>query len=226
MILWINIRVEYSILSFNGHIPVSISSPVERTVIGICNILFNDWFHIFSIVCISLVDIFSHTSNPYNIAGMRHVSKSLIFTLIFSCLALCFDDIPFICLIILFTLFSVSLCALLDYLLCLALFLSKYMYLLLQSFFPLNLLFFLVTLFQLLLSYILSFSVHTVFCLCFHFSAVFYYFFYCVCIPYCCNIIYKDGHTYFYIAIFTCKFFTYCCSWCTAYNGSICQGFP
>ena len=160
MILWINIRVEYSILSFSGHIPVSISSPVERTVIGICNILFNDWFHIFSIVCISLVDIFSHTSNPYNIAGMRHVSKSLIFTLIFSCLALCFDDIPFICLIILFTLFSVSLCALLDYLLCLALFLSKYMYLLLQSFFPLHLLFFLVTLFQFI--YFVFFSPHCI----------------------------------------------------------------
>ena len=32
--LWINIRVEYSVLSFAGHIPVSISNPVEGVVTG------------------------------------------------------------------------------------------------------------------------------------------------------------------------------------------------
>ena len=44
----------------------------------------------------------------YNIAGARHVSKSLIFTLISSCPTFCFDDIPFISLNILLALLSVS----------------------------------------------------------------------------------------------------------------------
>ena len=53
----------------------------------------------------------SHASNPLylaNIAGARHVSMSLNFTLISSCPTFCFDDIPFISLNILLALLSVS----------------------------------------------------------------------------------------------------------------------
>ena len=42
IILWINIIVEYSILSFAGHMPVSISNPVEGVGTGSCSIFFND----------------------------------------------------------------------------------------------------------------------------------------------------------------------------------------
>ena len=60
--------------------------------------------------------------------------------------------------------FQFLLCTLLDYFLCLALFISNYIYLLHQCFLPLPLLLFvLVSLFQLLLSNILSFSIHIVF---------------------------------------------------------------
>ena len=117
IILWINIIVEYSILSFAGHMLVSISNAVEGVGTGSCSIFFNDWF----------CNIFLHASNPYNIAGRRHFSKSLIFTLISSCPTFRFDDNPSISLIILLALLSVFLCAVLDYLLCLALFLSNYM---------------------------------------------------------------------------------------------------
>ena len=127
MILWINTRVEYSILSFAGHIPVSIRKSVEGVVTGRCYIFFNDWFCTFSIACISFFDFHLHTSNSCNNTGMRHVSKSLIFTLISSCPTFCFDGIPFISLIILFALLSVFLYVLLNYLLCVALLLSNYM---------------------------------------------------------------------------------------------------
>ena len=33
----------------------------------------------------------------------------------------------------------------------------------------------------------------------FHISEVSYFFSYCICISFCCNVIHKDGQTYFYI---------------------------
>ena len=92
----------------------------------------------------------------YNIAGARHVSKSLIFTLISSCPTFCFDDIPFIFLNIVLASLSVSLCALFGYLLC---FTSSSIY----SCFCLPVL---------IVKHFVFFSPFCIFFLCFHFSAV------------------------------------------------------
>ena len=159
MILWVRIRFEHSILSFAGHIPVLIVNPVERVRTSRYNIFFSDWICIFFIACISLFDIFLHTSDPYNINGMRLVSKDLILSLVLHSVLMIFHLSLW-----LFYLpcFQLPLSAVLDYLLCLALFLINNT--LLQSHLPSPLLLFVfISLFQYLLSYILSFSVHIVF---------------------------------------------------------------
>ena len=159
----------------------------------------------------------------------------MIFALIFSYPTFYSYDIPFFSLIILFALLLVFLCALLEYLLCFALFLSNNMCLLLQSFLPLPLLLFiLVCLLQLLLSYILSFSVQIVFFSLFPFSAVSYSVLIVPASPIAAMSSIKmtylflpifdiSIHTYFYTAIFTYYFFSnfiYLCAWCRAHNGS------
>ena len=91
-----------------------------------CSIFFNDWFCIFSIASISLCFGILSPAMLQTIAGARHVSKNLNFTLISSCPTFCFDDIPFIFLNIVLASLSVSfMCSFrFRYLLCLALFLS------------------------------------------------------------------------------------------------------
>ena len=145
---------------------VSISNPVEGVVTGSSNIFFIDCFCIFPIACISRFDIFPHASNPYNISGMKH-DLFLPYVYIWCCsIYLSYHSVSLVC-------FQSLLCALLDYFLCLALFRSNYMYLLLQSLLLLPLLFILVSLFQLLLSYILLFQfilyfLEFLFLLCLH----------------------------------------------------------
>ena len=62
-------------------------------------------FHLTLVFCpASMLALQTH----YNIAGARHVSKTLILTLISSSPTFCFDDIPFISLNILLASLSVS----------------------------------------------------------------------------------------------------------------------
>ena len=131
-------------------------------------------------------------------------------------------DIPFIFFIVLLSFFQFLLCALLDYLLCSALFLSKYTHLLLQSFLLLPLLRF--SLPVIIVMYFVFFSPYCIFPL-FPFFYHFLFLFLLCLHSYCCSVIHKYGHTYFYTAIFTYYFssnFIYFCCWCTTHNGSIC----
>lgn len=110
---------------------------------------------------------------------MRHVSQSLIIALIFSFSTLYFAATAFISLIVLLALLS---------------------YTFVFSIFP-----------SLTSSFILLFPCSNYNChiffffnpYCFlslfHISEVSYFFFYCICISFCCNVIHKDGQTYFYI---------------------------
>ena len=78
MILWINIRVEYSIPSFADHILVYFSNPVESVVTGSSNILTD--FVFFFIACIFFL-IFSPCFKPIQYCWYKLCLKEFNFYL-------------------------------------------------------------------------------------------------------------------------------------------------
>ena len=161
LILWINIKVEYLILSFAGQGENFMTS-----------------FVIFLLFASHFL-MFSPTFQTHAVLLVRDMSQRVWF-LPLSLLALHSFMMIFHLSLLLFYLlcFQFLSCALLDYFFCLALFLSNCMYLLHQCFLPLPLhLFVLFSLFQLLFSNILSFSIHfqsTSFSISkYHFSLIF-----------------------------------------------------